>query len=73
MGAEEAAFSFADEAGTGSQACAGEGLAGSRGGAFMLDLGMEEIGGECSTSFCCVSVLPEDNTMSYMYPARVRI
>jgi hypothetical protein len=37
-------FILAEEAGTGSQACAGVGLAGSSGGAFKLLFGMEEIG-----------------------------
>lgn len=47
----ELAFSFADEAGSGRYACAWEGLAGSRGGALRLDLGMDAIGWACSTSF----------------------
>lgn len=42
----DAAFSFADDVGTGRYACAGEGLAGSRGGAFMLDFGIDAIGWE---------------------------
>lgn len=41
---EEVDFSFAELAGTGRKACAGVGLAGSSGGAFMLDLGIEAIG-----------------------------
>jgi hypothetical protein len=47
----EAALSLAEDAGIGSQAWAGEGLAGSRGGAFITDFGMEAIGCECNTSF----------------------
>lgn len=39
-------FSFADDEGIGSQACAGFGFAGSSGGALRLFLGMEETGCE---------------------------
>jgi len=41
---EPAALSLAEEAGIGRKACAGEGLAGSKGGAFMLDFGMDAMG-----------------------------
>ena len=44
-------LSLADDAGIGRKACAGEGLAGSSGGAFILDFGMDAIGWECRTSF----------------------
>lgn len=40
----EVDFSFADDDGTGSQACAGVGFAGSRGGAFRLFFGTEAAG-----------------------------
>lgn len=46
MEEDEADLSLAEIAGTGKKAWAGEGFAGSRGGAFMLDLGIEDIGGE---------------------------
>lgn len=42
----EAALSFAEAGGWSRKACAGDGFAGSRGGAFILDLGIEAIGCE---------------------------
>ena len=47
----EADFSLAEVAGTGSHWCAGVGFDGSRGGAFMMFLGMDATGAECRTSF----------------------
>jgi hypothetical protein len=47
----DANLSFADDAGMGRKVWAGEGLAGSSGGAFMVDLGIDAIGWECRTSF----------------------
>ena len=44
-------LSFAEDEGTGSQACAVVGCAGSRGGAFILFLGIDEMGCACRTSF----------------------
>lgn len=44
-------FSLAEEAGTGSHWCAGVGLVVSSGGAFIILLGIDATGGECSTSF----------------------
>ena len=48
----DAVFNLADEAGIGSHWCPGVGFDGSRGGAFMILLGTDDIGYECSTSFC---------------------
>lgn len=48
---ERLPLSLAEDDGTGSQACAGFGLAGSNGGALRLFLGTDETGGECITSF----------------------
>ena len=49
-------FNLAEEDGTGSQAWAALGLAGSNGGAFKLFLGIDEIGCACRTSFWDVVV-----------------
>lgn len=46
------AFNLADEEGVGRYECAGVGLAGSRGGALITNLGIDEIGCECKTSLC---------------------
>lgn len=48
----EADFSLAEDAGMGSHWCAGVGLDGSRGGAFMMLFGIDATGCECSTSLC---------------------
>jgi len=50
-GVLEAAFNFAEDAGTGRKTWAGVGFAGSRGGAFILDFGIDAMGWEWSTSF----------------------
>ena len=47
----DADLSLADDAGIGRKAWAGEGLAGSRGGAFKVDFGIDATGWECRTSF----------------------
>ena len=68
------ALSLADVAGTGRNACAGEGLAGSRGGVFILDFGIDEVGWECRTSFLFASARGKINIRDYdTYPACIWI
>jgi hypothetical protein len=52
-------LNFADVEGTGSQAWAGVGFAGSSGGALRLFFGTDEAGWECKTSLCSyISIRP---------------
>ena len=52
----DADLSLAEDAGTGNHWCAGVGLEGSSGGAFIMLLGIDATGAECKTSLCIILI-----------------